>query len=91
MPFIDADYDTDNWFERAKGMEEEPERGVRCAMCFDMRFERTALYAAENGFTVISSSFPRKRESPTGKTRSFCQRSPAFAEDDVGDVTTVSV
>lgn len=34
----------------------EPERGIRCTMCFDMRFERTALYAAENGFSVISSS-----------------------------------
>ncbi|EKT56319.1 hypothetical protein OO7_10277 [Providencia sneebia DSM 19967] len=56
IPFVDADYDTDNWFERAKGMEQEPERGVRCTMCFDMRFERTALYAAENGFSVISSS-----------------------------------
>ncbi|AOA58505.1 epoxyqueuosine reductase QueH [Acinetobacter larvae] len=56
IPFIDCDYDTDNWFERAKGMEEEPERGIRCTMCFDMRFERTALYAAENGFSLISSS-----------------------------------
>lgn len=56
VPFVDADYDTDNWFERAKGMEWEPERGVRCTMCFDMRFERTALYAAEHGFSVISSS-----------------------------------
>jgi len=56
VPFIDADYDTDNWFERAKGMEQEPERGVRCTMCFDMRFERTALYAHEHGFKVISSS-----------------------------------
>ena len=56
IPFVDADYDTDNWFERAKGMEKEPERGIRCTMCFDMRFERTALYAAENGFSVISSS-----------------------------------
>ncbi|EKT63602.1 epoxyqueuosine reductase QueH [Providencia burhodogranariea] len=56
IPFVDADYDTDNWFDRAKGMEQEPERGIRCTMCFDMRFERTALYAAENGFSVISSS-----------------------------------
>ncbi|WP_417358424.1 epoxyqueuosine reductase QueH [Gallaecimonas pentaromativorans] len=56
VPFIDADYDTDNWFERARGMEWEPERGVRCTMCFDMRFERTALYAFEHGFKVISSS-----------------------------------
>ncbi|MBF7682520.1 epoxyqueuosine reductase QueH [Acinetobacter sp. B5B] len=56
IPFIDCDYDTDNWFERAKGMEDEPERGIRCTMCFDMRFERTALYAHEHGFSVISSS-----------------------------------
>ena len=56
IPFIDADYDAENWFERAKGMEHEPERGIRCTMCFDMRFERTALYAFENGFDVISSS-----------------------------------
>lgn len=30
-------------------MENEPEKGIRCTMCFDMRFERTALYVAENG------------------------------------------
>lgn len=56
IPFVDADYDRDNWFERAKGMENEPERGARCTMCFDMRFERTALYAHEHGFPVITSS-----------------------------------
>ena len=56
IPFVDADYDRDNWFTRAKGMENEPERGIRCTMCFDMRFERTALYAHEHGFPVITSS-----------------------------------
>lgn len=56
IPFVDADYDVDNWFARAKGMEMEPERGIRCTMCFDMRFERTALYAHEHGFPVICSS-----------------------------------
>ncbi len=56
IPFIDADYDKANWFERAKGMENEPERGIRCTMCFDMRFARTALYAHEHQFDVISSS-----------------------------------
>lgn len=56
VPFVDADYDVDNWFARAKGMEQEPERGVRCTMCFDMRFQRTALYAHEHGFKVISST-----------------------------------
>ena len=37
-------------------MEWEPERGIRCTMCFDMRFERTALYAHEHGFPVMTSS-----------------------------------
>jgi hypothetical protein len=55
VPFVDADYDTDNWFARAKGLEWEPERGARCTMCFDLRFERTALYAHEHGFSVITS------------------------------------
>lgn len=56
IPCIDADYDVQNWFKRAKGMEWEPERGIRCTACFDMRFERTALYAYENGFPIITSS-----------------------------------
>ena len=56
VPFVDADYDTENWYARAKGMEWEPERGIRCTMCFDMRFERTALYAHEHGFPVMTSS-----------------------------------
>ena len=56
IPFIDADYDKDNWFERVKGLEWEPERGKRCTACFDMRFERTALHAHENGFKLIVST-----------------------------------
>jgi hypothetical protein len=55
VPFIDADYDTDNWFARTKGQEWEPEKGARCTTCFDIRFDRTALYAHENGFPVITS------------------------------------
>lgn len=56
IPFVDGDYDRDEWFKRAKGMEHEPERGIRCTMCFDMRFERTALYAHEHNFEVFTSS-----------------------------------
>jgi predicted adenine nucleotide alpha hydrolase (AANH) superfamily ATPase len=55
LPFVDADYDTENWFARVKGMEWEPERGKRCTECFDMRFERTALYAHEHGFKTFVS------------------------------------
>ena len=56
IPFVDADYDTANWFDRVKGLEFEPERGLRCTVCFDMRLERAALYAYEHGFKVMTSS-----------------------------------
>jgi len=61
IPFIDADYDRDNWFKRVKGLEWEPERGKRCTVCFDMRFERSALFAHENGFQVFTSSLGLSR------------------------------
>ncbi len=55
IPFIDADYDSSNWFTRVRGLEWEPEKGKRCTECFDMRFERTALYAHEHGFKLYTS------------------------------------
>ena len=61
IPFLNADYDRDDWFQRVKGLEWEPERGARCSACFDMRFERTALYAHEHGFKIITSSLGLSR------------------------------
>ena len=61
IPFVDADYDASNWFSRVKGLEWEPEKGKRCTACFDMRFERSALFAYENGFNVFTSSLGLSR------------------------------
>ena len=46
----------DEWYKRARGMEFSPERGRRCTMCFDMRMDRTALYAHEWGFSHIATT-----------------------------------
>jgi predicted adenine nucleotide alpha hydrolase (AANH) superfamily ATPase len=54
--FVDVDYDKENWFKRIKGLEDEPERGDRCTKCFDMRFERSALYAHENDFPLFATT-----------------------------------
>ena len=56
IPFIDDDYDTGHWFNLVKGQEWEPERGKRCSSCFDMRFYKTAHYASNNNFSLISST-----------------------------------
>ena len=75
IPFIDMDYDTDHWFERTRGLEDEPERGKRCTVCFDMRFERTALYAYEQGFSVISSTLGISRWKDMNQINDSGQRS----------------
>ena len=77
IPFIDADYDKDNWFARVKGLEWEPERGKRCTACFDMRFERTALYAHEHGFSVICSSLGISRWKDMNQINDSGQRAAA--------------
>jgi predicted adenine nucleotide alpha hydrolase (AANH) superfamily ATPase len=56
VEFIDCDYDADQWYERMKGMEFDPERGRRCTECFDMRMERAALYAHEHGYDAIATT-----------------------------------
>jgi len=81
VPIIDADYDRDEWFKRAKGMEWEPERGIRCTMCFDMRFERTALYAHEHGFDVICSSLGISRWKNMEQINDCGERAAAPYED----------
>ena len=77
VAFVDADYDKDNWLARAKGMEKVPERGIRCTMCFDMRFERTALYAHENGFPVMTSSLGISRWKDMNQINGCGQRAVA--------------
>jgi hypothetical protein len=56
IAFVDGDYDPDEWYRRARGLEYEPERGGRCTACFDVRMERTALYAHEWGFDAIATT-----------------------------------
>lgn len=55
VPFIELEYDPDEWFKAVKGLESEPERGARCSVCFLMRLRRAAKYAKENGFDVVTS------------------------------------
>lgn len=81
IPFIDADYDRDNWFERVKGMEFEPEKGKRCSSCFDMRFERTALYAHENNFKVFTSSLGISRWKDMNQINASGVKAAARYED----------
>lgn len=55
IPFIELEYDNDRWCHLTQGLENEPERGNRCSICFHMRLKRVMEYALENGFTAVAS------------------------------------
>ena len=61
LPFVDGDYDHDQWKEAVKGLEDAPERGQRCSVCFKIRMKATAQYAAEYEFSVFATTLTASR------------------------------
>ncbi|MBO4519745.1 MAG: epoxyqueuosine reductase QueH [Alphaproteobacteria bacterium] len=55
VPFVSLEYDPENWRQAVNGLENEPERGKRCSVCFYFRLKRAMEYAKENGFAAVSS------------------------------------
>ncbi len=77
IPFYDGDYDRKEWFERIKGLENEPERGERCTKCFDMRLERTALFAHEQNIPVFTTSLSISRWKDINQVMKAAHRAAA--------------
>jgi predicted adenine nucleotide alpha hydrolase (AANH) superfamily ATPase len=49
-------YDAEDWFIRTRGLENEPERGTRCSICYEMRLEATARMASEGGYDGFTTT-----------------------------------
>lgn len=55
VPFVELEYDHERWCTLMQGMEDLPERGKRCDLCFEMRLQRVMEYAKENGYGTVAS------------------------------------
>ncbi|HAU29254.1 MAG TPA: hypothetical protein DCW68_03980 [Rhodospirillaceae bacterium] len=80
IPFVLMEGDEDEWTLRTKGLEAEPERGARCTICFTMRFEIVADYAAAHGFdcfaTTLSLSRYKSREQIIACAEAVAKKHP---------------
>ena len=47
---------SEEYFARVKGLENEPEEGLRCRECFRLRLEETAKLASERGFDFFCTT-----------------------------------
>lgn len=55
VPFVEGPYEPEVWDAAVKGLEQEPERGKRCSVCFYMRLKQAARYAKEHKFDLFAS------------------------------------
>ena len=56
VKFINGDYNPSDFYNAVKGLENEPERGKRCSVCFSVRLSYTAKVAEEKNFDYFATT-----------------------------------
>ena len=56
VSYIEALYESDRFYEMARGMEDIPEGGERCFACYEMRLKKSAEYASLHGFDFFTTT-----------------------------------
>lgn len=56
FPIIIEEPDFNNWKEKINGLENEPEKGKRCAVCYKIRLEKTAEKAKKLNFDYFTTT-----------------------------------
>ena len=56
VAFLEADYRPEEFYAAVRGLEQEPERGARCTVCYRLRLAKTAELAAAGGFDCFATT-----------------------------------
>jgi hypothetical protein len=56
LELVEGNYEPEVWQDKTKGKEQEPERGARCYDCFELRLQKTAQLAKEQGIKIFTTS-----------------------------------
>ena len=56
VSFIEGKYDSERFYEAAKGFENEKEGGLRCFKCYELRLRETAKLAKSKGYDYFTTT-----------------------------------
>ena len=62
VKLVEDVYDPAEFYAAVQGLENEPERGGRCTVCYRLRMERAARYAKEHGFGWFTTTLSVSRQ-----------------------------
>jgi len=66
VEYFEDEYEIKKFYEAIKGFENEPEKGKRCLICFNLRLDKTAEFAKKQEvqyFTTTLSVSPHKNSN----------------------------
>ncbi len=70
IELLEGPYNLEEWLKKVKGLENEPEKGDRCTVCYDDRLEVSAKKALELGHDKFTTSLlisPKKSQDKLEK------------------------
>ncbi len=70
IELLEGPYNLEEWLKKVKGLENEPEKGDRCTVCYDDRLEVSAKKAIELGHDKFTTSLlisPKKSQDKLEK------------------------
>lgn len=79
-----GDWDHDAWKQAVRGLENEPERGKRCAVCFAYRFAYARDFALKNGYNAVASVFGVSKHKDQSQV-------DAAAKSTLGDIQYIPI
>jgi predicted adenine nucleotide alpha hydrolase (AANH) superfamily ATPase len=56
ITFVEGKYDTNEFYEMAKGLEQAKEGGERCYKCYELRLRKTCEYAKAHNFDFFTTT-----------------------------------
>ena len=56
VDFVEGAYDSGRFYEMAQGLEDVPEGGERCFLCYELRLREAAEYARREGFDFFTTT-----------------------------------
>ena len=56
VTFLSGPYEPERFFEAVKGLEDVPEGGERCTICYELRMREAARLAAEGGYDYFTTT-----------------------------------
>ena len=84
VDFLDCEYEPSQFYEAVKGLEQEPERGGRCTVCYRLRLHRTAQEAAKGGFDFFATTLTLSPLKDPGRLNRVGQEEAEVLRESLG-------